>query len=206
MKKLTILVSLLLVACVPSGGQATTQVVERVTATPTAPAPIPMPTVIPSPTLVPTNTPGPMPGVAFGTRENPVPRGQSCLAPSGWQIVVLDFNSDAWPVVQAASPSNQPPAPGNRMVMIRLGTTNVSAAGLHVLGAISFYLTGSSNVLYNTYDADSDCGIVPDKLNEEYFQGSSGEGNVCFEIPLAETDLLLLYEYAKDEYIYFALE
>ena len=94
MKKLAILACLLLlVACVPSRSQVAT----------------PTPTVVPSPTLVPTNTPGPMPGVAFGTRENPVLRGQSCLAPSGWQIVVLDFNPDAWPVVQAASTSNQPP-------------------------------------------------------------------------------------------------
>lgn len=92
------------------------------------------------------------------------------------------------------------------MVMIRLGTTNVSAKGLALLGAINFYLTGSSNLLYDTYSDESDCGMIPDKLAEEYFQGSSGEGNVCFEIPLDETDLLLLYQYAKDEYIFFAVE
>ncbi len=190
MKKLVVLACLLLAACAPSASQVAA----------------PMPTVAPSPPLVPTSTPAPAPGVAFGTRENPVPRGQSCLAPGGWQITVLDFNPDAWPAIQAASSSNQPPAPGKRMVIIRLGTTNVSAPGVALLGAISFYLTGSSNRVYDTYNAKSDCGTIPDKLAEEYFQGSSGEGNVCSVIPNDDSDLLLLYEYAKDKYIFFALE
>lgn len=215
MKKPAILVCLLLAACVPSGSPVEPLVAEGITAapmsqaltaTPTAQAPTSTPTVTPFVTLVPTNTLAPTPGVDFGTREYPIPRGQSCLVPGGWQITILEVNPDAWPVVQAASSSNLPPEPGNGMVMIRLGTTNVSASGLGLLNAISFYLSGSSNQLYDTYSDVSDCGMIPDKLAEEYFQGSSGEGNVCFEIPLDETELLLLYQHAEDGYIFFAVE
>lgn len=200
------LLCLFLVACAPSGGRVPAPPSEMTAATATVPPATVAQSTTPSPTIVPTNQRTHTPEVAFGTREHPVPRGQSLLTPTGWEITVIDFIPDAWAIVQPASPSNEPPAAGNRMVMIRLRTTNVRAMGLHVLGAISFYLATSDNGWYSTYGAQSDCGIVPDKLAEEYFQGSSGEGNVCFEIPSNQSDFLLAYQYAKDQFVFFSVE
>ena len=169
------------------------------------PTPTPIPSS-PTPTSPPqpTSTPTPLP---VGTRGNPVPRGQSYLTPDGWQVIVLDFNPDAWPIVYAENQFNDPPGPGNRMVMIRVGATNVSAEDEPAwISDAFFYFVGSHNVLYSTFGEESRCGVIPDDLAEELFRGGYGEGNVCFEIPIDETDLRLLYQYGFDDYVFFAVQ
>jgi hypothetical protein len=121
--------------------------------------------------------------------------------------VVLDFNPDAWPVVLAENQFNDPPAPGNRMVMVRVGVTNVQADDEPAwISSSEFYFVGSYNVLRSTYGQESRCGVIPDELGEELFRGGYADGNVCFEIPVDETALRLLYEYAWDDYIFFAVQ
>lgn len=160
----------------------------------------PTPTSPPPPTPTPTQPP-------VGTRANPVPRGQSRLAPDGWEVVVLDFNADAWPVVLAENQFNDPPAPGNRMVMVRVGVTNVDDEDEPAwVSEADFYFVGSYNVLYSTFGEESRCGLIPDELAEELFRGGYAEGNACFEIPVDEVNLRLLYEYAWDDHIFFAVQ
>ncbi len=171
------------------------------TATPRLTTPTPSSTATPRPPT-PTATQRPL-----GTASNPVPRGQTWLAPDGWQIVVLDFDPDAWPVVQAENTFNGPPAPGNRMVMARVGVTNVSVEREPgVIGWRWFFLVGSHHVLYTTFGEDSRCGVIPDLLDLQLSQGGYAEGNVCFEIPIDETNLRLLYEIGQPDYVYFTLE
>lgn len=173
------------------------------TSTPTTAAPTPGPptaTTSPVPTSLPTEPP-------VGTRANPVPRGQSRQAPDGWQITVLDFNPHAWPVVLAENQFNDPPAPGNRMVIVRVAVTNAAAQDEPAwISEAGFYLVGSHNVSYSTFGGQSSCGVIPDDLAEELFRGGTAEGNVCFQIPDDEIDLRLLYEYAWDEFLFFAVE
>jgi hypothetical protein len=172
----------------------------RVIRTPTPTPGPPTPTSPPTPTRTPTQPP-------VGTRGNPVPRGQGGLTPHGWQVIVLDLNPDAWPVVLAENQFNDPPAPGNRMVIIRVGVTNVSVEDEP--GAIFsslFYFTGSRNIVYSTFGELSRCGLIPDELYGKLYRGSYVEGNICFQIPVDETDLRLLYEYFWDEYVYFKVQ
>ena len=173
------------------------------TPTPTTALPSPGPataTTAPVATAIPTEPP-------LGTRVNPVPRGQSRQAPDGWQITVLDFSPHAWPLVQAENMYNDPPAPGNRMVIVRVAVTNAAAPDEPAwISDAEFYLVGSQNVRYSTFGEDSSCGVVPDDLAEKLFRGGTAEGNVCFQIADAEVDLRLLYEYAWDEYLFFAVE
>jgi hypothetical protein len=160
----------------------------------------PTPTAPPPPTPTPTQPP-------VGTRANPVSRGQNGLASDGWQIAVLDFNPDAWPVVLAENQFNDPPAPGNRMVIVRIAVSNVGADKEPAwISSADFYFVGSHNVLYSTFGEESRCGVIPDELGEELFRGGYAEGNVCFQIPVDETNLRLLYEYAWDDYVFYAVQ
>jgi hypothetical protein len=168
----------------------------RVIGTPT---PIP-----PSPTPRPTAT---STTPALGSRANPVPPGESAVTPDGWQIVVLHFNPDAWPAVLAENQFNDPPAPGNRMVIIRVGVTNISVDHEPAVTAPSwFYLVGSRNSVYSTFGERSHCGVVPDELFGDLYRGGYAEGNICFQIPVDEGDLRLLYEYFWEEYVFFRVQ
>jgi hypothetical protein len=120
---------------------------------------------------------------------------------------VIDFNPHAWPVVQAENMFNDPPAPGNRMVIVRVSVTNAAAPDEPAwISDADFYLVGSNNVLYETFGEDSRCGVIPDNLADELFRGGTAQGNVCFQIPDAEIDLRLIYEYAWGENLFFAVE
>ena len=56
-----------------------------------------------------------------------------------------------------------------------------------------FGMTGSANVLYEPYDDKSSCGfLTQDRLQAKLFPGGSAEGNVCFQVPSDEQDLLLV--------------
>jgi hypothetical protein len=121
--------------------------------------------------------------------------------------VVVDFNPDAWPVVLAENQFNDPPAPGNRMIIVGVGVTNVGADDEPAwISDADFYFVGSHNVLYSTFGEESRCGVIPDELAEELFRGGHAEGNVCFQIPIDEADLRLLYEYAWNEHIFFSVQ
>jgi hypothetical protein len=177
----------------------------RVIRTPTPASGPPTPTYPPTATSPPPPTPTPtLP--PLGTRANPVPREQTHLAPNGWEIVVLDFNPDAWPLVQAENQFNDPPRPGNRMVIVRLGMGNVSVDPQFYMAADTYFsLVGSRNVEYTTFGAASRCGVIPDQLLDKVFTGEYAEGNACFQIPTDETGLVLIYDPIMYPVVYFAV-
>lgn len=180
--------------------------------------PIPSPTNTPTPLGPPTPTPlppSPTP-LPYGSRVNPVPRGTAYLT-DGWEITVIGFDGDAWPEIFSENPFGAPPADGKRMVMIRVRVTNVMAEGALPgrawITTADFCLTGSSNIVYNTFLGDyygySGPRFIPDELGEQLLLGGSTEGNVSFEIPINETSLRLLYGppwCALDDFIFFAVE
>ena len=53
-------------------------------------------------------------------------------------------------------------------------------------------LVGSSRVVYTTLE--NTCGLIPDELRGEIFGGGRLQGNICFEIPLTEEELVLIHE------------
>ena len=55
-----------------------------------------------------------------------------------------------------------------------------------------FRLVGSSAIIFSSFEQS--CGVIPDDLDAELFLGGMVEGNVCFEIPESETDLILFYD------------
>ncbi len=129
------------------------------------------------------------------SRNNPAERGQSVRTPDGLEITILAVNLNAWTVVQAENQFNDPPAPGNRMILVRVRVTNISTGDETVTvseGDLS--LTGSRNVIYDTFSESSSCGVVPEALQGEMFPGGSAEGNVCFQVPADETGPVIVVD------------
>jgi hypothetical protein len=92
------------------------------------------------------------------------------------------------------------------MVILRVGVTNISVDDEPaVISDFWFYFLGSRDVVYSTFGERS-CGVIPDSLYGDLYRGDYTEGNVCFQIPIDETDLRLLYEYSWEEYVYFKLQ
>lgn len=100
---------------------------------------------------------------------------------------MVSVNPDAAAAI-TENPSNKPPSEGNRYLIARVRIENVARRVNYVW--YDFNLVGSSAVKFWSFNS---CGIVPD-LIEEPFPGGTIEGNVCFQIPESETDLILVYD------------
>jgi hypothetical protein len=125
--------------------------------------------------------------------------GETLVAPSGVEVTVLDVNADAWAAVQAENEFNGPPEAGKRMVLVHVHVAYRAPADHEPaseetveISEGDFKLTGSKNVVYTTYDVS--CGLIPEPLQAELFEGGSAEGNVCFQVPVEETGLILIFE------------
>jgi len=153
-------------------------------------------------------TPGATPTPAAGrSRSNPIPMGETAVAPPGWEITVLDVNGDAWSAVQAENMFNDPPEEGYRMVMVTVRVTNVQGGDeTDTISSYDFNMVGSRNEVYG--DMEHYCGVIPNELGAELFPGGTTEGNVCTQIPADETNLLLIasISWDKEDRRYLALE
>lgn len=153
-------------------------------------------------------TPTPRAG-AGGSKATPVRLGQSARVEDNlWELTVVAVNRDAWPLVQAASRFNDPPAANMKMLMITVRAKNVSTAQKpENIDSFSFRLVGARNQLYDNFDEKHDCGTIPDDLDADLFPGGQAQGNVCFKVASDETGFVLVWEdFFSDELTYFALE
>lgn len=156
----------------------------------------------------PDATPRSGPGAS---RAEPLPLG--VIASSGdLAVTVLDVDFDAEDAINTEENSfNDPPAPGNRFVLIRVRVRN-AGDGDEVLAVSTsdFRLTGSRNLLYDTFDDETSCGFFDGQLDAEMFPGGSDEGLVCFQVPRDETGLLLVvqpfFSFDDGDRVYLSLE
>lgn len=140
-----------------------------------------------------------------GSLRNPVPAGETLHTGDYYDMRIVDVNGDAWPAVQAENQFNDPPARGNRMIMIRVHVKRAREE-TDTIGDSSFYLIGNSNTKYTTYDSESRCGVIPDRLYGKLSPGDETEGNVCFQVPQEEKGLLLVYDPITSEPWYMEIE
>ena len=112
----------------------------------------------------------------------------------GIALTVISVNTDAADAVLNENMFNDPPDAGNRFVMARIRAQNVggNANSEKSVGESEFKLVGSSAVKFSPL-GDS-CGVIPDELDADLFLGGLAEGNVCFQIPQSEADLVLFHD------------
>ncbi len=126
------------------------------------------------------------------TPGNLVVPGLSVTTADGLSIAVLSANLDAWEVVQAEFFFNEPPAPRWCDVMVRVRVQNIGGSITDEQSASeSDFRLVASSVLYGVFDHS--CGLIPDQLDAKLFLGGSVEGNVCVQLPVDESGIVMLY-------------
>jgi len=129
------------------------------------------------------------------SRGNPATLGTSVRTPDDREVRVASVDLDAWPIVEAESQFNDPPATGKRMALVTVSVTYSGTGDETVfVSSNEFSLTGSRSVVYNSFDDGVYCGSIPSELNGELFSGGTLEGNVCFQYPEDEMNLILIVE------------
>ena len=133
----------------------------------------------------------------FGTLQRPVPLGEQALVSGGLAISVVSADVDANQALEdGQTASYRPPAPGNAYVLVRVSVDNLTGYGGPVaIGERQFGLVTRSGRI--VYEVDQfhvyQCGRVPDSLDGELPNEGSREGNLCFQVPVEETEGLVLY-------------
>jgi hypothetical protein len=126
------------------------------------------------------------------SRELAVPIGETVRA-GDLEVTVLSVDLDATDEVLAANEFTDAPPAGRRFVLVRVQVGN-SGDGTETVTASSsdFSLTGSENLLYDTFDEESSCGFIDGELDAEMFPGGTAEGDICFQVADDETGLILV--------------
>lgn len=112
------------------------------------------------------------------------------------RITVLEADTDAASRLETLSEFPSTPVPGRRVVLIRLEVEHIGSDRDETIQVYEsdYKITGSANVIYDSFGDDTSCGFLEDSLQGEMFPGGSLEGNICFQVPENETDLLLVSE------------
>ena len=171
--------------------------------------PTPAPTLIATPTAVPTPAPTPIstplpPGASL---DNPHDAGDVLVGSNGLQVQVVGVMQDAQPFLLHNFPDNPAPPPGYRYYMVALRIFNLTGAESVNVSHTHFHLVGSSRSDYNP--VIHSCGSIPDQLEGEISKGGQLEGKVCFQVPVDEDDLVLIYAdpgLTSDERRYLSLD
>jgi hypothetical protein len=144
-------------------------------------------------------------GSGVGTRENPIPLGQTARIHPDWEMTVVSVTPDAADLILGEDSFNEPPAEGQQFFLATVRLTYVGET------SDEFYVSdlnavGQSAVGYNQFD--DYCGSIPDELpSRELFTGGTIEGNVCWSVATEDADSLVLYDNygSSEERVYLSM-
>ena len=189
-------------ATTPSITIANPSTTTAIPTTSTTEALAPPPSVSTTSTTTPTTAESPKAAVPLG---QPAPIGN-------WEIKVVGYDLDATQKVLDHRSRTEPPAEGNRYVLVNIEVT-YRGEGVALASELEYLALGSRN----TYEQCSFIGAIeawPIRLPVPNFfgyldqiSGSVNSGNMCFEISHEEANSLkLLVTYLDDEYQLMSLE
>ncbi len=199
---LTVL-ALILCACggsTPGGTQVVAEVPSKASAapqqvvppTPTLPTATsqPKPTATTAPTQTPVPTATSKPVEAGASRSKPLSLGTEFKG-KDWAITVSDVirGQDAAQAIAKANQFNTPPKQGFEYLIANVKLKNVSTKqeAQSASMAVDLHITGDKNIAY------SRASVVPPKqLGGELFPNGAAEGQVVFEIPSDEKNLMFI--------------
>jgi hypothetical protein len=110
----------------------------------------------------------------------------------------------------AENPNNEPPMDGFTFVLVRLNATNREAEPdegetTAEYRARQLILVDGEGTEHHTFENDG-CGVIPDGfafLDNPQPRGGTVEGNICFHVPQAITNDVVLFDDGSNTY--FAL-
>ena len=126
----------------------------------------------------------------------PASFGTTVRTKDGLEITIIDHNRDAEQLITDTIGYNlNSPLENHNVVLIRVQIQNVEGPDEVRLDGSGFRLTGSSGaVYYPEHRSYHPCTDYPDEIAFSLFRGGTGEGNICFEIPESESNLVLIYD------------
>ena len=136
-------------------------------------------------------TPAPVPAPTGSSIDDPIESDGLLIAADGELIGIGLTIPDGWPYILASNQFNDPPRSGNRFYIMAVSVSNEGTSAL-TMESYDFKLVGDRRVLYDQFDQG--CGVVNDELDVELFPDGIATGFVCFEIPVDEGGLILVYE------------
>ena len=126
-----------------------------------------------------------------------------------WLIEVREVDLDATEAVLEENAFQDPPASGNRFVLIRLGATYASPDEGQLAFDVEFQAIAESGAAYDVFD---NCGMIPDRLDlgKRVSGGGTLVGNLCYEVAEEDVGSLVLYvgpgsQFAEQGAIWFSL-
>jgi hypothetical protein len=154
--------------------------------------------------------PPPPPPPPLGSRDNPIPLGQSAPVGNGWTVTVTGVVPDATAQILAANQFNDPPAAGNQFFMISASGTYNGSGSSRLDSGFSMRAVGASQVAYTTFD--NSCGVLPEPNLElddpQVFAGGTVSGNAaCWQIRSSDASSLVMFyrPFLEDQMTWFAL-
>ena len=127
------------------------------------------------------------------SREEAVAIGETVRS-GDLEVTVTEVNLDAEDEVRAANEFAEPARPGRRFVLVQLRVRHAGEGSDTIsVSSSDFKLTGSGNVVYDAF-GDASCGFFDGDIQGEMFPGGELEGSVCFQVPDAETGLILIVQ------------
>jgi len=137
-----------------------------------------------------------------GSRNNPIPRGESALLYGNWDVRVVGVIPNATDIVLRENMFNDPPKPGYQYFIATVEATYRGAGSARFDGTYRLRAVGPANVSYSTFE-DS-CGVIPDEISDrEVFSGGTIRGNVCWQVLASDAANLLMYDdpFLADRYV-----
>lgn len=115
---------------------------------------------------------------ATGTRDKPLPIGQTVSTPE-WQVT-LGAPREAWAEIAAENSFNDPPKDGMEYWIVPVTATYTGENTGTPWLDITVKFVGSDNRTY-----DERCGVIPNPLDEvgELYKDGVAEGNTCVAVP-----------------------
>lgn len=125
------------------------------------------------------------------TRDNPAPRGQPVLADNNIEITVLGLERDAWARIDAMNDFNPRPDAGMEYIIVAATVTNRGdPAKTKAVRLWHFRVVGERGVIYDRPFLLT----LSDELRGELFGGVTIQGQLAFEVPQGEKNLVLIYD------------
>ena len=136
--------------------------------------------------------------------SDPAPPRTSVRTHDGLDLTVVHHTDDATQLINDFTLLGIIPLEKHKVTLIRVRIRNTEGPDELNLDHSGFRLTGSSGgVYYPESRSYHPCFEFPDELSLSLFLGGMGEGNICFEIPEDETDLILIYDPVPIQFLQF---